>query len=150
MSDPVSLAPDDVVKTVEKNNEAERIKQIALAEKSNKLDEERELLQKYVYSSANPSPVVIAIIVLSAFLVIYVIYLVFVKPCLSGEWSDIRGNVWIINHNILTGNLCVRTDAGELDGKVSDNFVEVGELTGVWNYGNTVIFVDGPTIERII
>jgi hypothetical protein len=38
----------------------------------------------------------------------------------------------------------------KINGKVSDNFVEIGELTGVWNYGNTIIFIDGPTLERIL
>ncbi len=149
MGEPVSLAPGDVLNATKENEDAERIKQIVLAEKSNKLEEERKLLQKYVYDSANPSPVIIAGIVLSAVIIIYVIYLIFIKPCLTGDWSDVYGNIWCINHNIITGSLLVE-NGKKINGKVSDNFVEIGELTGVWNYGNTIIFIDGPTLERIL
>ena len=150
MSDPVSLAPDDAIDYVKRSDQEERIRQIAVAEKANKLEEERKLLQKYVYDSANPSPIVIAVIVLAAFAIIYVIYLIFVKPCMSGEWVDIKGNVWLIKHKILTGNVVAECAEGIHRGKVSDNFVEIGNLAGVWNYGNTIIFIDGPTLERVL
>ena len=149
MSNPVSLAPGDVINATKENEEAERIKKIVLAEKANKLEEERNLLQKFVYDSANPSPVIIAVIVLAAIVVIYVIYLIFIKPCLTGEWADVRGNIWYIDHNILTGSLTVE-NGKKTKGTVSDNFVEIDDLTGVWNYGNTIIFIDGPTLERVL
>jgi hypothetical protein len=150
MNDPVSLAPNDVIDYAKRADQEDRVRQIAIAEKANKLEEERRLLQKYVYDSSNPSPIVIAIIVLAAFAIIYVIYLIFVKPCMSGEWVDIKGNVWLIKHNILNGNVVAECTDGITFGKVSDNFVEIGDLVGVWNYGNTIIFIDGPTLERVL
>ena len=150
MSNPVSLAPGDVDEALQKEIEDENIKKIVLAEKANKVEEERKLLQKYVYNSANPSPVLIAIIVLVAIVVIYLIYMVFIKPCLSGEWTDISGNVRTVSHNIITGNLTIERNGNIYQGKVSDNFVEMEDLVGVWNYGNTIIFIDGPTLERIL
>ncbi len=152
MSNPVSLAPGDVMKSVEAEQEAERIKKIVIAEKSDKLEEERNLLQKYVYDSANPSPVIIAAIVIVSLALIYIIYLIFIKPCLTGEWVDIHGNTWDINHNIITGCLDVYdvNQGKKIEGKVSDNFIEIANMTGVWNYGNTIIFIDGPTYERVL
>jgi hypothetical protein len=150
MSNPVSLAPDDVAEALRKEAEDENLKKIVLAEKANKVEEERKLLQKYVYNSANPSPVLIAVIVLVTIVVIYIIYMLFIKPSLSGEWTDISGNIRVISHNVMTGKLNVDCNGNTYQGKVSDNFVEMENLVGVWNYGNTIIFIDGPTLERIL
>ncbi len=147
----MSTAPSDVLKAIEEDAIKERIYQSNLLDASNRAEQERALLQKTVYDMANPSPVMVSIIIIIILLAMYLIYVIFLKPCMSGEWMDHAGNTWDITHNRFTGNFRVKIN-GECkgSGKALDNYVRYGDLIGVWNYGNIIVFTEGWHLQRVI
>jgi hypothetical protein len=148
---PFSLAPADVLKDAEESTrEQERYRQ-RLLEDAVKAERERDLLQKTVYSIANPSPIIVTTIVVAVIAALYVIYVLFLKPCMSGEWVDPKGNIWYIEHNRFSGNFDVFMNGVYVGaGKVIDNYFRFGDLIGVWNYHNMIIFTEGWGIERLL
>ncbi len=148
---PTSAAPDDVLKSIEADKRKQEVYQANLREAAVKAEQERALLQKKVYDVSNPSPIFVAIIVVAVILAMYIIYVVFLKPCMSGEWMDHAGNSWLITHNRFTGNFRVKIN-GECRGvgKTLDNYVSYGDLVGVWNYGNIIVFTEGWHLQRVL
>jgi hypothetical protein len=146
-----SLAPQDVLKSIENDANKERAYQANLVQEALRAEQERALLQKKVYDLSNPSPIFMTVLVVAVVLLMYLIYVLFLKPCMSGEWMDHAGNTWQISHNRFNGNLRVRIN-GECrgSGKVLDNYVNYGDLIGVWNYGNVIVFTEGWHLERVI
>jgi hypothetical protein len=146
---PDSLAPVDVIKNIEDRKVKENERMQIIKDKSQQTEQERAMLQKYIYDNANPSPVLIACLAFGLIVILYVLYLLFLKPSTSGEWHDVYGNIWILNHNLLNGRIKVNINgrcAGS--GKVIDNFVRYGDLTGVWDYNNEIAFTEGWSIYR--
>jgi len=146
-----SLAPEDVLKEIERDRDRERAYNIKLQEAAIKAEKERALLQKHIYNNANPDPHIIVAIVIAVLLALYVIYALFIKPCMSGEWADPSGNKWQIDHNNFTGNISVKINgkcAGT--GSVQDNYVKYGELVGVWNYGKKIMFTKGWDLSKVL
>lgn len=146
-----STAPDDVLKSIEQSKQQEATYQANLQSAAIRAEQERQLLQKKIYDSSNPSPIFVASIVLAVILAMYVIYVVFLKPCLSGEWMDHAGNSWEISHNRFTGTFRVKIN-GECRGvgKSLDNYISYGDLIGVWNYGDVITFTEGWHLQRVL
>ncbi len=147
----MSTAPADVLKSIEDEAIREQLYQTNLIDASIRAEKERALLQKKVYDLANPSPIFVASVVIAVLLAMYLIYVIFLKPCMSGEWLDHAGNTWDITHNRFTGNFRVRIN-GECkgSGKALDNYVRYGDLIGVWNYGNVIVFTEGWHLQRVV
>lgn len=148
---PTSLAPTDVLKNIQDEEWKEKAHQENLIISSIKADKERALLQKKVYDISNPSPIFVTGIVIVILLIMYFIYVIFLKSCMSGEWSDHAGNIWYISHNKFTGNFQVKINNKNRGvGKVLDNYVRYGDLIGVWNYGNIIMFTEGWQLTRFL
>lgn len=147
---PTSTAPDDVLRNIANERQQQQAYQNKLVETSIAAERERALLQKKVYDLANPSPIFVTAVVIVILLSMYLVYVIFLKPCMSGEWMDHAGNTWDIAHNRFTGNFKVRIN-GECQGsgKALDNYVRYGDLVGVWNYGNVIVFTEGWQLQRL-
>ncbi len=166
MSDTVlnqtSTAPADVLQAIDRDKvatlsrkEQEKIDDELyyknLKKNAIRAEQERYLLQKKIYEIANPSPVVIASLIVAVLVSMYIVYVAFLKPCLSGEWMDHAGNTWYIEHNRFTGNFTVEINGDDSGvGKAIDNYVSYGDLVGVWNYGNVLVFTEGWQLNRVL
>lgn len=121
-----------------------------LQEHAKIVEEERNLLQKIVYDVSNPSPIIITCIVLGTLLLMYIVYLVFIKPTLKGNWIDNYGNEYYIKH--LPWQLTfyiLHNGAVTGQGRVLDNYISLKDVAGVWNYDDEIIFVDGTVLSRL-
>jgi len=149
MSDPIS--PDSILQTVA----ADRAKTAAylneLQRESEKAELEREMLQKHVYENANPSPIFVVAVITAIIVCMYVVYVMFVKPCMSGLWMDVAGNEWVIKHNRFTSEFTVAIN-GECKGtgQTYDNYVKYGDVVGVWDYANLIATTEGWHLQRVV
>ncbi len=146
-----STAISDLRARAEYEKAKEERRNAALLEESKRLDEKKTILQKYIYNNANPSPLLIIGIVVSVVFCLWVIYVVFLKPTIDGEWRDEYGNKVNMCHNQLTGKIKVYMN-GKYGGTgvVIDNYVKYGQLIGIWDYNNEIIFVGGTRLRRIL
>lgn len=146
----LSSAPSDIILDAEADKRSEVHRRQLLEIEGIKAEEARKLLQKNIYDNSNPSPLFMAIIVLTVLFCLYFVYILFIKPSMTGEWTDISGNIWYIVHNKLTGTLEIEINGyPKGEGQIIGNLVEYGELTGIWNNANTVVFTEGWSLERI-
>lgn len=145
-----TIAPADIIQQakIDEANDKARIEN--LLKRAQEVERERELLQKTVYKNANPSPIIVASIVIAIIFALYILYILFVKTCASGEWRDHMGNEWYISHNRFTNNFTVTINKKRAgSGYIRDNYVKFGDLVGVWDYQDKIIFMEGWHIERI-
>lgn len=147
----ISSSPSDVLKLIKDHREQNELHEREFAEKLMKVERERQLLQKTLYESANPSPIYITLLVVFIVIVLYIIYMMFFKPCMTGTWLDHTGTEWNIIHNRFTGNFTVKKlNENDSYGNVADNYVQYGNLTGIWNYKDTIKFLEGWTLQRVV
>ena len=146
-----SLTGRDVLRAMEQENVAERSREIKLQEASVKAERERQILQKHIYDNANPSPLLIVTIGLGVLLTMWIIWMLYLKPDASGEWRDDMNNQYVLTHNRFTGNVRLRLN-GKCKGfaKLVDNYFRYGELIGVWDYADSITFVNGMQLMRFI
>jgi hypothetical protein len=84
-------------------------------------------------------------------IILYVIYIIFLKPSVSGTWIDSLGNEWYLNHNTFKNIFTVSiNDLPSGKGVLYDNYIRYGELIGIWDYSNTILFTNGITLERLL
>jgi len=146
-----TLTSRDVIAAIQKEDSMDRSREIKLQEASIKAEQERQILQKHIYDNANPSPLLITTIGLGVILTMWIIYMLYLKPDASGEWLDDMNNQYILTHNRITGNVRVRLN-GKCKGfaKLIDNYFRYGELIGVWDYSDSIMFVNGIELTRIL
>ena len=145
-----STAPEDVLTSIKQSSQDEEAYYSKLQREANKVEQERKMLQKKIYSDANPSPIFMAGLVVAVLICMYIIYVVLLKPCVSGEWMDHDGNTWDLCQNRFTGTFTVDINDEESGmGQVIDNYVSYGDLVGVWNYGNVIAFTEGWQLNRV-
>lgn len=145
-----STAPDDVIKQIENDRQQQQLYESQLKEAAIRAEQERVLLQKKIYDISNPSPIFVAVLVVAILIAMYIIYVIFLKPCMSGNWMDQAGNEWNIEHNRFTGNFRVKiNNECRGVGKSLDNYVQYGNLVGVWNYNDVIYFTEGWQLQRI-
>lgn len=148
---PDSLLPRDVLQAVQQSEVEERSREIKLQEASRKGERERQILQKHIYDNANPDPLLIVTIGLGVILTMWILYMLYLKPDSSGEWRDDMNNQYILTHNRFTGNVKLRFN-GKCGGyaKLVDNYFRYGDLIGVWDYADTIVFVNGMELNRLL
>jgi hypothetical protein len=147
----IDTSPEAQLRAVRESESAELSRQQQLLERSEKAEQERKIIQKTVYDVSNPSPLAITCVVIGMLLVMYIIYLMFLKPCMSGEWVDNIGNTWNINHDKLRNVFDVTVNGKSSGvGIVYDNYIKYGKLIGAWDYSDRVVFTDGIILERVL
>ena len=129
-------------------NQLEEIKKIAAETK-----EKGKLLQTTVYDNSNPHPAKVAMIFALILMAIWLIYLLFVKPNMSGVWIDTNGNKWIIEQSV-HGDTRVKVimKGKTIKGKarITGNIFKFKGTVGVWNYNDVVVFMNiNGGMERI-
>jgi hypothetical protein len=145
-----SLAPEDVIKSVNESLRADARQAAKVKEAGDKLEADRQVLQARIYDNANPSPLLVATIALATLLTMWILYIVFLKPDASGEWRDELNNKYRLTHNRFTGTIRMRIN-GKCAGyaKVIDNYFRYGDLVGLWDYSDNIIFVNGIQLFRM-
>ncbi len=78
--------------------------EIVPAEDESVIEKNIEAVKRYINFKDNPDPDKLVVIVAVMFIVIYYIYIAFIKTSLSGQWYDGR-NTYIIEHNAWTDDL---------------------------------------------
>jgi len=125
-----------------------RTKDIKIASEQAEL--EANMLIKYVENNSNPNPLYIIIYSIVIFLLIWIIYVFFIKSNASGEWIDNNNNIWYLKHNYVIGSLKVLVnDSTMLNCRLSGNLFRCNDLIGVWDYNDNIIFVGGGWLTRI-
>lgn len=114
-----------------------------------KLETGTKLLRNIVYENANPSPVLVAIIIAGVMLASWFVYVTTMKPNASGLWVDDLGNTWRLCHGTF-GELSTTYNGVSVPSSMSDNMFKSGNLLGIWNYANVIILVSGGNLTRIV
>jgi len=142
------VSPSDVVPMIKYDQARQEDIKKALFNEEQQTILRAERLQKYIYDNANPSPVLVICIVIGVIFLIWLLYILFLKPSLTGEWYDEKDRKYILCHSKITGDLSVN---GSTKGVcVNGNFVKIGDQIGVWNYGNIIMFVNGGGLIRVV
>lgn len=105
--------------------------------------------QEVIYDVANPSPIILGLVILCLFLVIYLLYTIMIKPNLSGVWTTKRGDRMQIRHGKFSNVLVIVSKGKPIHGSVKDNLVRIGNLIGIWNYSDVILFANGGSLTRI-
>jgi hypothetical protein len=141
---PTSSAPGDVLKAITEEKTLNDARTVKIQQASAQLEKERDLLQKHIHDNANPNPIIIVTLMVVILLFLWLMHILFMKPKICGVWRDISGNRIRIKKNILSNIATVHVNSkysGYLI--VLDNFIKYGDLVGVWDYSNTILFMDG-------
>lgn len=121
----------------------------ALKTTENQLEDQANRLQRYVTLSANPSPVMLAVIFVAVLIGLWAIHMVFIKPSMSGVWYEGPLRIFV-DHNRMTDVLRIKYgDAWLPDGYVTDNLINIGGRIGVWDYRALVYMLDGGRWQRL-
>jgi len=90
-----------------------------------------ERVRNIIYRSENPHPIIIAIIILGAIFVFYIIYVCKFKNDYSGHWTDEKGNIYTIEHDKFRNTIVVN------DGKHNKHGMIHGSVIIVYDDGVT-------------
>jgi hypothetical protein len=157
------LTPDDIKNFSPEENEYIMNKQKEIREnlknsEKDKLTEfnsrlqnsDKPYIKNIIYESANPSPIIILLVVIIIVISLFLIYILFLKPSISGEWYDNKGNKWLINHNVLLNKASVEINNNfNFQCTIIDNYIKCSDLVGAWDYNNTIVFMDGIILSRV-
>ena len=127
-------------KQAEIDSHVDEVKKIAADTK-----EKAKLLQTVVYDNSNPHPAKVAVMFALVLALIWLIYIMFVKPNMSGVWLDTKGNKWIIEQNMCQVKVKMILDGKTVKGtaKITGNIFKFKGIIGVWNYNDVVVFING-------
>ncbi len=143
----------DVDKVLEQAERKER----ALTAEANRIAREAKLLHHDIYKNANPHPLFITLLLICIIGVIWLLYVMFIKPVASGEWIDRqKGHIWFIQHNQFTNKLevVILSKKGDVvytgKGKVADYIIKVNGVIGIWDYKDAIVFIEGGGLQRVM
>lgn len=146
-----AMTAGDIVTIASRQNAEDERRRLALLNESNKLDEEKRILQRHINNNANPNPVHTTLIVIGIIFALWIMYLIFLKPSVNGIWFDPYGNKVEMCYNKFSGKIKVNVnDQYGGSGLVVDNYIRYGDLVGVWDYNDKIVFVDGVVLHRLL
>lgn len=112
-------------------------------------NEKKNVIQKFVNDNSNPHPILIAIIMGSFILFIWLYYMILIKPSMCGSWYDENGSSWIIKHNKIFGTVkFYKNDSYYGKGITYDNYINLNDEIGIWDYNDKIIFINGLVLYR--
>ena len=128
----------------------EKEKNERLQKKLSEVENDRVYLQSILTKSANPSPVCVALMIVAVLCVLWMIHYIFIKPKLTGEWYPEAGSdVWYLNQKFMSNTVDVKINGknyGTLE--LIDNLITYDGRVAIWNYGNTIIFINGMVLTK--
>ena len=101
-------------------------------------------LQQQVNISANPSPAIVACIVIMILFVIYLIHVSLI-PGLNGTWIDESDIKRHINHNSITGSISSDSDS-DIVGSLIYGVLKINGRQVLWDNNNTIYFIKNNQI----
>lgn len=118
-------------------------------------------LQRKVYLSSNPSPLFMTIIVLVVICAIYYIWILYGSPTLTGKWVDSSSNkTFNITHDKVNKTYTAESSTDDSPKQLSTqlsnvntvngNMINADGKLGLWDLSDTVWWIDGGTMKRII
>jgi hypothetical protein len=135
-------------KIVEQVRREEQYKKQRTEEDTIKLEQADSLVRRIVYDNSNPNPVLIAGIFAGMMIVVWLIYVMMIKPNASGEWHDDKGNRWDLDHCRM-GGITALVGGESVNCTLSDNMFKCGNMMGIWNYSDVIILVGGGNLTRV-
>lgn len=143
----------DVAKEVDKYVATEKIRAVERENVDKDTTQKAEVIKKIVHDNANPHPALICLGVLIVVLVMYICYLIWIRPCASGQWVDESGVEYNLTHNKLDGRLNGtlyrrQRKVDTMNGEIVDNYVVLGNVPGVWDYADNIMLFNGTMIKR--
>ena len=148
LSDGKSLVPADVVALVEQSERRDESREVKLREEVERTKRDADRLRQYIYSNANPNPMLVAISVIGIVVVVWLLWQLLGKPSIAGEWFDSNGRMWLISHNKLTGTVYIDDGEEIFDGKIQGNVFLCDGTVGLWDERDTILFTSGGTLTR--
>lgn len=128
------------------DNALEKWRSARLKKKSNKL-------QQTVYSNSNPSPILIAVIVLMVVIITYWVYLK-LRSDINGTWVDKNNNKWDIVYNDLYRTFVACQQNTDLP--VTKNGIalcrtvlDIEGQTALWDCANCIYFISNNNISDV-
>ena len=143
--------PNQVIREINDSVAQRNLENSVIQQASDRNDERAQILQKHIYDLAHPNPVIVALCIIGFLVMLWIFYLIFIKPNMSGEWYDAKGDCIVVSHNLLTNSVLVKrkTDKTAIEALVLDNLFKMNDHVGVWDYNNSIVFIDGPTLTRV-
>lgn len=153
------LSGSEAAQLAEKNIEERKRKKIDEERQIEEYNERNKLyskiLQHDIYKNANPDPIIISLIIIAIICTVWILYTFLLKPSITGEWIDTKGNSWYIDKHILDDEADVMIYDNYRDMPVygtctiNDNLFSFNNIIGVWDYSDIVLFVGGGGIRRV-
>ncbi len=114
-----------------------------------------ENVRTFIAKKENPHPLTITIMALATLVIIYIIYILLVKSCISGEWVGQLGDqpsiTYKITHNPFTDKINIYNSGQWVaDGYYVGNIIRInttgGKLTGMLASHDTILWIDSGDV----
>ena len=99
--------------------------------------------------SENPNPLIIVLIILGSMILMYFIFVQFVKKSVAGTWLDDNKNINIINHNKWKDSISINDNSnGFVKGHMIIVYMFDKVKTGIW-LNDKINWTDGSSWQFI-
>lgn len=140
-----SLAIDDLAKQLKREEAEEELRIQQLKETAKRAEQEQQLLQKHVTKLSNPSPLVVLICAGLIIGVVWLVYMYYIKPNISGYWISNDSNIYCIKHDPIQSSATINGHRMT----IIDNYLKYNDVIGVWDYSNQIRWLNGQTFNRL-
>jgi hypothetical protein len=142
----------DVASVLERQKQEEA----ALLSEAARITKQAQMLQKDIYKDASPHPLFVTCIIVLILIMVWVLYVMFVKPVATGEWLDAKNDqVWFIRHNPLTDSMTIKILSrdgkliAKMRGYIKNAVFKTHDALGIWDFNNVIVFVGGGGLQRV-
>ena len=141
-------SPIDSLRDIQKEEAYRQKREQDIKDEAIKNRLEAELLQSYINDNSNPNPIIITVIVVLVLLCIYILYKLYISPCLSGIWINDDNSITLdISHNVLLNRLYINNKQVVL----SNNIIIQGDDLFLWDYkDNLLVWNKNMSFKRLI
>jgi hypothetical protein len=148
-----SLSGADVAKSMEQENVLKKNYESEVERVSDETQKKADTIKKIVNRVANPHPLTISLAILIVLGSMYLIYILFIKPCLDGSWIDGSGVEYSLKHDKLTGRVDMTAykfsrEINKSKGEIIDNYIVLAGVPGVWDYADNIMLFNGVEMKR--
>lgn len=153
-----SVSIQDALAKVEDMKNAYEKYQADKAQAAEILEADARFLKQFIQNTANPNPIMVAFTLFFIAVCMYVLYYMFYMKSIVGLWEDEDGNRVEIQKKVFSDILYVKetnldNDGNynvEYEGSINGNLVYLGSRKGVWDNLNTILFINGGELMRVI
>lgn len=143
----------DVAQIVDKDNLLKQNYETEVKRVSDETEQKANTIKKIVNRVANPHPLTISLAIIVVLVSMYLIYILFIRPCLDGNWIDTSGVEYSLRHDKLSGRVDMTAykhhrEINKSKGEIIDNYIVLAGVPGVWDYADNIILFNGVEMKR--